>query len=638
MIITKININAFGKFIGKEICFTNGVNVIYGNNEAGKTTTHAFIKAMLFGIKKKKSKGATDIYSKYMPWDAKNVYGGTLNFIYNDNEYEIYREFTESNSLLQIRNLNNKRNLIDNPEAFLNKVLHNLNVSSFDNTISISQLKSAQDSSMIYELHRIIANLNTSGDMSIDTLYALNSLNQKKSILSKSVNADASIIYNRQLGNIRNIEKELSNKKYENILPEILSKKTVEAKKIESNNKEIEDLKKDIINKTRLLDKYGFVEDKDIDSLSQEASKIYLEYKPMLNKNKLTSEIITNIIMIVLGIVLMITSFLFLVATYPDVATVFNINETKYSMNVITNFIIHLPFHPIILIAILLCLGLIFIFGNIIVLINNLKSKNNKSELKTLLSDIFYEHINDSEVNNYNMISFKKHIKEMRKCAKDIDENESRIVLLTKENNDLLKKQTEYGEIIKSYQKTQFDVEQKYNELYKLRDENEKMKNVLLNNDILNEDIESINLAIETIKSLSDEIHIAFGTHLNKTASNYIEVLTNGKYKSLSVDNSLSVTINYDGKLIPLSKVSTGTIDQFYLALRLAITDIINGNGDKLPLLFDDCFAMYDNERLTATLKFLSSFNNTQLIIFTCHERENMILLNLNSKYNYITI
>lgn len=638
MIITKLNINGFGKFVNKTIDFTNGVNVIYGNNEAGKTTTHAFIKAMLFGIKKKKSKGAVDNYTKYLPWDAKNIYGGSLSFIYNNNEYAIIREFDEANPLFEIRDLNNKNEKIENPELFLNTVLHNLNVSSFDNTISISQLKTAQDSSMVYELHKIISNLNTSGDMLIDTIYALNYLNLKKSELAKNINPDASITYNRQLGNIRNIEKELSNKKYENILPKIISKKSIESKKIEANNKEIETLKKDIVDKTLLLDKYGFVEDKDIDSLSQEASKIYLEYKPMINNNKIFASIISNIVFIILGIGLFISSFLLLVATYPDVASVFNINETKYSMNVITNFIVRLPFHPIILIGFLLCFGLIFIFGNIVLLINNLKSKSTKQELKSLLSDIFNEQINEEDVNNYNMMNFKKHIKEMRKYAKDIDDNEARIVLLTKENNELLKKQTEYDEIIKSQQRTQFDVEQKYNELYNLREENEKIKNVLLNNDSLNEDIDSINLAMETIKSLSDEIKIAFGTHLNKTASNYIKILTNGKYDSLSVDNSLNVTINYDGKLIPLSKVSTGTIDQFYLALRLAITDIINGNNDKLPLLFDDCFAMYDNERLTATLKFLSNIKNTQLIIFTCHERENNILQNIEAKYNFINI
>ena len=56
MKITSININGYGKFANKTINFTDGVNVVYGNNEAGKSTTHTFIKSMLFGTKKKKIK------------------------------------------------------------------------------------------------------------------------------------------------------------------------------------------------------------------------------------------------------------------------------------------------------------------------------------------------------------------------------------------------------------------------------------------------------------------------------------------------------------------------------------------------------------------------------------------------------
>lgn len=638
MKITSLNINAFGKFIGKTLSFSDGVNVICGNNEAGKTTTHAFIKAMLFGIKKKKSKVQTDIYSKYMPWDSKNYYGGSLSFIYNDKEYQIYREFNETNQVFEIREITDKGKLIENPELFLNKVLHNLTTNSFDNTISIGQLKAAQDSSMIDELHRIIANLNTSGDMSIDTLYALKMLNQKKEILNSQLDKDATITYTKQLGSIRNIEKELENKRYENLLPSTQAKKSKEAKLINENNAEIDRLNKLIVDNSLTLESYGFIDEKDIDSLSLEASKIYKEYKPVLNNKKRMYSAIGYTLLIILGIISTVISTLLLVATYPDIANILKLHDTRYSMNGITNFLIHLPFHPIILISFLLCIGLILIFGNILLLNNIVKYTSSSSELKTVLSDIFNQHINTSEISNASMMSFKKHIKRMRELSKEIDNAKSNIILLTNENNDLLKKQTEYNEIIKAQQKIQYDVEQKYNELYQLKTENEKIKNVLNKNDILNADIESINLAMETIKSLSDEIQVAFGMHLNESASNYIDILTNGKYNSLSIDNALNTTINYDGKMIPLYKVSTGTIDQIYLAIRLSIIDIINRNTDTLPLIFDDCFAMYDDERLEATLKFLYNRINTQILIFTCHNREDSIFNKNNLPANKIQI
>ncbi len=637
MIITSLKISAFGKFINKTINFSDGLNIIYGENEAGKSTTHAFIKAMLFGFDKKKNKVSTDSYQKYYPWDSQNKYGGSLTFIYANCTYEIEREFSITEPKLEIRNLSEGGITVDDPDLFLNKVLHNISRDTFDNTISVRQLKSAQNSSMIDELHQIISNLNTSGDMSIDTLYALNLLSHKKEKLQQSKDKEATIIYNRQLGNIRNLEKELSNQKYDNKLPELISKKNADEKRINANTNEIENLKKIVADNNLILNQYGFKERKDIDALSNEASKIYLDYKPILKNRNYAFSFICNVFFMLIGIAMIVFSSLMLVATYPSLANTLRLHDTRYSMNFITNFIVNLPFHPIVLIGILICVGLILLIGNIILLINNMKSRSVSTELHDILSDIFTEHINTDEVSEENMLKFKKHIRDMRTIAKTIMDSEAKMISLTDENNELIERQSEYDETIKLQQKIQYDVESKYTELNNLRIENKKIEHILETNDHINNEIESISLAIETIKSLSNEIKVSFGTHLNNTASKYISILTNNKYKSINVDNSLSVTINYEGRFMPLSQASIGTIDQIYLALRLAIADIINSNDNILPLIFDDCFAMYDNNRLEATLRFLSGLNS-QILVFTCHTRENDISSNNSIKANSFCI
>lgn len=637
MIITSLKISAFGKFINKTINFSDGLNIIYGENEAGKSTTHAFIKAMLFGFDKKKNKVSTDSYQKYYPWDSQNKYGGSLTFIYANCTYEIEREFSITEPKLEIRNLSEGGITVDDPDLFLNKVLHNISRDTFDNTISVRQLKSAQNSSMIDELHQIISNLNTSGDMSIDTLYALNLLNHKKEKLQQSKDKEATIIYNRQLGNIRNLEKELSNQKYDNKLPELISKKNADEKRINANTNEIENLKKIVADNNLILNQYGFKERKDIDALSNEASKIYLDYKPILKNRNYVFSFICNVFFMLIGIAMIVFSSLMLVATYPSLANTLRLHDTRYSMNFITNFIVNLPFHPIVLIGILICVGLILLIGNIILLISNMKSRSVSTELHDILSDIFTEHINTDEVSEENMRKFKKHIRDMRTIAKTIMDSEAKMISLTDENNELIERQSEYAETIKLQQKIQYDVESKYTELNNLRIENKKIEHILETNDHINNEIESISLAIETIKSLSNEIKVSFGTHLNNTASKYISILTNNKYKSINVDNSLSVTINYEGRFMPLSQASIGTIDQIYLALRLAIADIINSNDNILPLIFDDCFAMYDNNRLEATLRFLSSLNS-QILVFTCHTRENDISSHNSIKANSFCI
>ena len=52
MLITRLKVNYFGKFSDKEIELKPGINLIYGENEAGKSTLHAFIRGMLFGIER----------------------------------------------------------------------------------------------------------------------------------------------------------------------------------------------------------------------------------------------------------------------------------------------------------------------------------------------------------------------------------------------------------------------------------------------------------------------------------------------------------------------------------------------------------------------------------------------------------
>ena len=639
MKITGININGFGKLKNKAISFTDGVNVVYGKNEAGKSTTHTFIKSMLFGMKKKKSKSQLDTFSKYFPWDTNGRYEGTLSFTYGDKAYQIYRAFSETNPILEIREIGGNGTTIKNPEAFLSKVLYNLNIDSFENTISIAQLKSAQDSSvMIDNLHKYIANLNTSGNMSINTMSAINYLKQKKDLLLMKLKSDATMLYNKQLGNIRNIEKELSNKSYENKMPLLLSQKSIDSKKISQNNDQIEQLKKEVVEDSLTLDNFGFASRDDIDSLSLQANKIFIEYSPIMDKNKQKSKLIFNVLMILFGIIIFVFDSLLLVVTYPDIASILSIYNVKYSLNHLTNFIVKLPFHPIILITSLLMISLILIIGNIILLVSNYQGVQKSNEIRDILSEIFKQHINDDEVTASNMKAFKKHMHEMKKISKRIEDDEAKIVLLTKENNELLNKQTTYDDEIKSQQRIQFDVEQKYTELYNLKIESEKMKQTLTTNDALNRDIESIDLAIETLNSLSDEIQVMFGTHLNKSVSKYIETLTKGKYNSLNVDNGLNVTINYEGKIIPLNKISTGTADQVYLAMRLAVSDIVRGSKEALPLLFDDCFAMYDNERLESALKFLNDGVDSQVIIFSCHTRERALLSHNNIDFNSIDI
>ena len=81
MIINRLILKNFGKFQGKEIELKEGINILFGENESGKSTIHVFFQSMLFGMKRGRGKASkTDIYSRYMPWENGNWYEGSMVF------------------------------------------------------------------------------------------------------------------------------------------------------------------------------------------------------------------------------------------------------------------------------------------------------------------------------------------------------------------------------------------------------------------------------------------------------------------------------------------------------------------------------------------------------------------------------
>ena len=97
MNINKIKINSYGKLKEKEINLNNGINIIYGKNEAGKSTLLNFIVNTFYGISKNKKRKDYSDFEKYTPWVGED-FSGKIEYELNDkNKYEIYRDFKKKN-------------------------------------------------------------------------------------------------------------------------------------------------------------------------------------------------------------------------------------------------------------------------------------------------------------------------------------------------------------------------------------------------------------------------------------------------------------------------------------------------------------------------------------------------------------
>lgn len=134
----------------------------------------------------------------------------------------------------------------------------------------------------------------------------------------------------------------------------------------------------------------------------------------------------------------------------------------------------------------------------------------------------------------------------------------------------------------------------------------------------------SLKIVSEVMQESSDEIRKSFGPELNLKTAEIFKKLTNEKYGNLMVTKDYDISIQSGINYRQWKYLSNGTIDQAYLSLRLAITELISDKNILLPLFLDDVLIQYDDERMDAALQFISYYanqkgNEFQLILFTCH-------------------
>ena len=185
MIIKDIRLINFGKFHDTEIHFERGLNIVYGENEAGKTTIHTFIRGMLFGIDKQRGKASgKDTYTKYEPWINPEVYRGMMRVENDGKDYRFERNFNKNEKSFRVIDEDLGRELDDNE---IKQLFRGLDESCYYNTISISQIGSATDKELENILKNYAANLGSTKSMEIDMKQALTSLDaERKEIISEN--------------------------------------------------------------------------------------------------------------------------------------------------------------------------------------------------------------------------------------------------------------------------------------------------------------------------------------------------------------------------------------------------------------------------------------------------------------------
>ncbi len=759
MRLIDLHIDGFGKFHDLDLRFAEGMNILYGHNEAGKSTLHAFLQAMLYGLERRPGVGsAAKLHKKYRPWDAPERFGGTLRLAHEGQVYRIVRDFnaddlsadgaatttaggaglpggagagatgtgTAGNGAtamagtgatplasggrtsgaaapaagadacpLEIWNETTGVRVTDS-RGFLQAMLGGISETAFENTVSIGQLRSATSRSMVHELKSYITNLSTTGDMSLDSAGALKLLRQQRSALETKRVPEAAKSYAQLIGEIRNIEREIAQPEYENQLRKYQALRSeVRTEQVDRQTRREELLQKTAAQEA-VLTQAGFDSADDIQNAKEQADTLYslcrIGAEPRERAIRTGLPLLFGLLTILCGI----AAVLITAVESPAFAARFNLAPEKVPG--LAAAVSGSGLSATILVAasiglLVLCM-LLFVWR----LYANAARTGFLRETAAELSAMLTKQIGTADVSDAAMESFRTHMDELLRAEEELETHRTTLAEVSAELQNLSNDERRYDVELQKQNEKQTELEGKLQHLANVKNRAEMLKRTLDENDAISTEIDAINLAAETMTDLQSSIQSSFGHYLNKEAGELIAGITGGVYDSMWIDQNLDIFMNTPGKIVPIEDVSSGTMDQIYLALRLAAARLIQGDTGagasagvagqagasasaagqvgasasastgaagqagagagastgaadaqtsaasgsagavetRLPLIFDDSFAMYDEQRLASALRYITEIHHGQILLFTCHTREQRILESEDVKYNLI--
>ncbi len=655
MKINNLKINSYGKLKDKEINLKNGINLVYGPNEAGKSTLIKFIINSFYGISKNKKGKEISDFDKYKPWQGEE-FSGKVEYELDDNsKYEIYRDFSKKNPKIfneSMEDISKEFNIDKNRgnEFFYEQT--KIDEDLFLSTLAINQNEvKLEDQSQNFLVQKI-ANLAQTGDDNTSFKRVIDRLNRRQldEVGTERSREKPINVISRNIQNLEIEKQELE--KYKNFKYEYEEKENSleeEILKLEKENNFLREVKnlneKENIEKEKIKIKEN-IKNENIEKINLLKNKInnlknnnknilekYLENNSgkiknnKLNKNKLIKKI--NIIFIFL-IIINIIQFIFIKNNYFKYIFLLTVptflifyiflinkenkkikNKEKIEKNNFENInleLIKLENEKKILEN---------NFNNLNEELNKIKNNfilNNNLE-KEKIKNNYLNKIEKNKINNFlEEKNYEKIYFELENLQKEINN-----VKLKLHSLDLDKK----------------NIEPKLENLSKIEEDLVNNNNKMLTLQKLNM---SINLAKEVLNDSYNKMRNSVTPKFTENLSYTISKITNSKYKKVMFNETEGLIVELEnGDYIPVNRFSVGTIDQLYLSLRLSMIDELS--NEKVPILLDEAFAFYDDNRLENILLYLNNeFKDRQIIIFSCTNREKNILEKGNVKFNFINL
>lgn len=580
MELKKLQINGFGNNENKVIELTDGINLLYGKNESGKSTIAGFIKSVFYGVNRNKAGNEFSEYEKYKPW--KDIdFSGKIEYEIDGKMYTVFRDFNRNNCKVydeKGNDITSEFNKDKTRGSEIGLVHLGIDEETFMNTLFVMQNNVGVEIQSQKNVLQKLSNMLQSGQEGV-------SFEKIKAKLQKKVLDEIGTDRTRNKP-INLLNKEIADKEQTRL--RLLSNR--ERKNIlEANTKDIENQIKKIDDDVAQIKKVLEVREKYV-SLIDDKERTYeltLKIKEKENQDKIAKSK---------------AQFKYAMASLILVTLI------------AAGALVYFKYYVWCFVEIILAIcGMIML------------EKTNKIDINTnSLPDlaVIKEELNKKEGKELEKLTQKgikatftqRRIQELRTLLSGYEKKKNDLIL------DDHKIKLEESSLKENVEKLS-DLEEQLTELQ------EKRERLLTKAKVMN-------IAIQKLEEAYEELKLEVIPEMERNIKEMIKETTDGKYLNVIYNNDEGIlTENVVGELVPVSKLSLGTIDQMYLGFRLGISKKMG----ELPIILDESFAYYDNDRLKNVLKTLSKVER-QIVIMTCSDREKEMLKELGIDYNYMEI
>ncbi len=629
MYFNKLLVKNFGKFNNREIELKKGLNLIYGENESGKTTIKEFIVGMLYGIDKSRGLGARlDNYELRKPLDGRG-YAGKAYIQYNGRNHLIERSFLRYNKKTTVMDIQSGREVKLRDKNSLHGTMFDIDKNTYVNTLCIGEHGAAPGKELANKLGNYLGNLSTTGSADIDKTYAIEHLKEERRKYDTrpvqrqldDISEELSL-YEGVEDDIANVRGQIADLEQEFAME--VARRKREARRLietEKNLKFDEDEedeqpeesvdspdktevaeeaadspdKTEVAEETDSPDKTEVTDNQDNpetaedeektekESVAKKLGKVFAkkEERVFLDSDlwedtKVEKPLTERLWFIIL-------TGIFVVA-------------------VIAAMVYILPFEKGVRQLFIVCTALFVIV--------------------TIVEGLYAKGVFDGDVNTPSEEEFREMIYRLERKTESYEDVEIDMSFAGEYADRKAELRVVEKELLDKKMRKQ-ELTEEFSVLSKKRDSIER-------------EVHAINLAINTINEVSAEIHGDLGYLINDNISDIVSKITNGKYQDVYLDENLHVMVRDNDNFVGIEYLSAGTMEQIYLAVRLSVARLLC--RDKMPLIIDDIFANYDEPRLINTLDCLKTIDTEQIILMTSNPHIGDMLDDLDMDYNYVEL